>query len=132
MGLDPAEPQPSVSLWMELVDLAHGEEPHHRRLRHRLFVIFCALVFVDLVSTVFLWLIHGLMGDKRANLAALWHSFVWTTSQLLTGGSSLSAQREGAHVLEMALELLAVTAVAALAGSTAAFFLQKDAASGDN
>jgi hypothetical protein len=113
----------------ELLDPFVGTDDHHCRLRLRILAILCVVAAVDVAVTGAVWIAGGL-GEGRS-VTALGHALVWTTSQLLTGGSSLSAKTGLSHALEVLLELLAVTAVASLAASVTAFLQQKDSASGD-
>jgi hypothetical protein len=66
------------------------------------------------MSTV-VWLLH----DR--DLAG-WRAFVWTASQMLTGGSTLGVSSPEVHALGIVLQLWAVFAIAALAGALGAFF----------
>src|SRR5207249_2124939 len=113
-----------AELLVELVDPFVGHEPHHRRLHRRVAAISVTVAVIDLGVTVAMWAAHGL--ECVRTISALGDAFVWTTSQLLAGGSSLTATSALAHALEIVLEVFAVTLVAALAASVAAFFLQKD------
>lgn len=61
--------------------------------------------------------------------AGLGTSFIWTTSELLTGGTSVTPNRFWPHYLELVLELWAITAIATLAGSFGSFFQRLSAAS---
>jgi ABC-type phosphate/phosphonate transport system permease subunit len=81
---------------------------------------------LGLLVTWTMWAFHGL--EKSRSVEELFECAVWTASQLLTGGSSLQSGSALGHALEVILELWAITVVAALAASVAAFLMQKDAA----
>jgi hypothetical protein len=89
-----------------------GVSPH-RQLRGRLIAVVAVSVLLDLVVA---------LGVHAFGNSDLRHCFVWTTSQLLTGGAGVSVTPFWTHYLELVLEVWAVTAIAALAGSFAAFF----------
>jgi hypothetical protein len=75
---------------------------------------------LDAVVTVLV----ALFGD-----AGLGTSFIWTTSELLTGGTSVAPGRFWPHYVELVLELWAITAIATLAGSFGSFFQRLSAGS---
>jgi hypothetical protein len=85
----------------------------HRELRGRLLAVAVVSVALDVTVTLVL-----LVLDKTG----LGTSFVWTTSELLTGGAGVSISHFWPHYFELALQIWAVTAIAALAGSFGAFF----------
>src|ERR671929_2275227 len=58
-----------------------------------------------------------------------WAALFWTTTQLLTVSSQLpNPDSTGAHILDVLLELWAITAVTAVAGSFGAFFHHRTSA----
>jgi succinate dehydrogenase hydrophobic anchor subunit len=98
----------------EVVDL-RKDSAAHRHLRGRLTALALAIVSLYVVIGAIIWLV----GDEGL---AGWRAFAWTASQLLTGGSSLTAASPAAHALEGVLQIWAVFVIAALAGSFGAFF----------
>jgi len=99
---------------------------HHRRLHARVVGVGMATLMVGFFATWTMWAFHGL--EKSRSMEELLECAVWTASQLLTGGSSVQTGSALGHALEVLLELWAITVVAALAASVAAFLMQKDAA----
>ena len=87
--------------------------PPRRELRGRLLAVAIVSLVLDVVVTVSVALFGG---------AGLGTSFIWTTSELLTGGTSVTPGRFWPHYLELVLELWAITAIATLAGSFGSFF----------
>jgi hypothetical protein len=88
----------------------------HRELRARIRVLLMLTVAVDVVAMF----LADALNEKQ--LPTRWLAFVWSTSQLLAGGSSLQVSSGRGHFLEIGLQLWGAMAVAALAGSFAAFF----------
>ena len=78
------------------------------------------LALATLALYVVMSIVVALLDDKK--LDEDWEPFVWTASQLLTGGSSLSPSSAETHVVGVVLQVWAVFAIAALAGSFGAFF----------
>ncbi|HEX6678085.1 MAG TPA: hypothetical protein VF486_24095 [Actinomycetes bacterium] len=99
----------------ELRDLFRAQESH-AELGGRLLAVLLLSAAFDLAVTF----IVNAMDEKQ--LHSLWLAFVWTTSQLLTGGSSLGVESRLGHLWEIVVQLWGITFVAALAGSFAAFF----------
>jgi hypothetical protein len=96
------------------MDLA--TQPHHRFLGWLL----AASVAFDLVAALIaLAAEHG----HTAAFETYWRALFWTTTQMLTVSSQLpNPTSTVAHVLDVALELWAISVVTTAAGSWAAFF----------
>jgi hypothetical protein len=86
----------------------------HRELGGRLLAVATVSIVLDFVVAIVVRSTHA-ASDFR-------HAFVWTTSELLTGGAGVSIDGFWPHYLELLLQLWAVTAIGALAGSFGAFF----------
>jgi hypothetical protein len=95
----------------------------HKRLHARVLLLLMFTLLVDLLAAA---LISKIV--KEDNLTTFWTAFIWASSQLLAGGSSLTAMKTGGHWMEVVLEFFDITVVAALAGSFAAFFHERGAA----
>jgi hypothetical protein len=90
-----------------------SETSAHHELRGRLLALLLITFILDALGTVLLiWL--GNHSFRR--------SAVWSTSSLLTGGAALDIGGGRHYWFGLALELWAVTAVGAAAGSFGAFF----------
>jgi hypothetical protein len=105
----------------ELLGIARGWEGPHRDLRDRILIIALLTLVADVVgSSLVYWFEHGASGS---DIATFGDSIFWTTCQLLTVSSQLRAPLStGARVVDVCLELYAITVVTTLAGSWGAFF----------
>jgi hypothetical protein len=88
----------------------------HRELGGRFLAIATVSLLLDVAVTTLIWRTQA-TGDLR-------HAFVWTSSELLTGGSGVETHGFWPHYVELTLQGWAITAIAALAGSFGAFFHQ--------
>src|SRR4051812_9708727 len=104
----------------ELKDL-FGRSPEHKRLRDRIFILVLASAAIFLTVS---FTVHGL---DKSGLATrpLSDAFVWTASQMVAAGSSVAVASPWARVIEVLLQIYSVTVVGALAGSFAAFFVER-------
>ncbi|MEA2218315.1 MAG: hypothetical protein QOJ35_941 [Solirubrobacteraceae bacterium] len=97
--------------------------PTHRRLREHLVSIAIATVFVDATCTIAAFALER--HAPKTDVTTLADAAFWVTTQLLTVSSSVSNPiSTGAHVLDVGMEIYAITVVAALAGAFGSF-LQK-------
>ena len=101
--------------------MARGISPTHEHLRSRLVFLLVATVLVDAVASV---LILGFERHAdRTEITTLGDSLFWTSTQLLTVSSQLpNPISTPARVLDVFLQAYAISVVAMLAGSFAAFF----------
>ncbi len=98
-----------------------AETDTHLHLRQRLFKIGLVSVVVDLVCAVLAYYLerHG----PQTEIHSLWKAFFWTSTQLLTVSSQLkNPVTTGGQILDIFMEIYAITVVATLAGSFGAFF----------
>jgi ABC-type antimicrobial peptide transport system permease subunit len=95
--------------------------PTHRELRERLAVVFVVSVGVDLVCSVIAWAAeHGAQGTDIHSYGT---AIFWTTTQLLTVSSQMSNPLTSTgRILDVFMEIYAITAVTGLAGTFGAFF----------
>lgn len=93
----------------------------HRYLRDRLVLIALATVGVDAVCAIVAWLLER--HAPKTQVADIGTALFWTSTQLLTVSSSLANPlTTGGRVLDVFMEIYAITVVAALAGAVATFF----------
>jgi ABC-type phosphate/phosphonate transport system permease subunit len=107
----------------EVRDVLRAATPTHRRLRDHLTVVVIVTVGVDLVFTVlaFLFERHAAQTEVKTIGSALF----WTTTQLLTVSSSIkNPVSTVGRILDVLMEIYAITVIATLAGAFGAF-LQK-------
>jgi hypothetical protein len=106
--------------WNEFRDLFLGKEERHRRLHGRLLAVLGLSFILDFVVATVLFFVD----DKGGVYHNFGKALVYTTEQLVTGGSSfpISITSWWAHGLEVFLDIYMVTVVAAVAGSFASYF----------
>jgi hypothetical protein len=100
--------------------VARGSSRTHYHLRRRILIIFGSTAVFAVICTLLVYLVeHRAHGSE---IRSLWDSFIFTTSQLLTGSSVANPSTDLGKVLELVFDLWAITVVASLAGSFGAFF----------
>jgi hypothetical protein len=104
----------------EVLAVARGTTKTHYHLRRRLLIIFGATAVFSVICTfVTFFAEHHAKGTE---IHSLFDSFLFSTSQLLTGSSVANPTTDFGKVLELVFDLWAITVVASLAGSFGAFF----------
>jgi hypothetical protein len=105
----------------EIRAVARASTPSHAHLRERLVAVAVVTLVVDAVGSVLV-----LLSERHAagtEITNIGDSAFWTTAQLLTVSSQMvNPISTEARLVDLGLELYAITVVAALAGSFAAFF----------
>jgi hypothetical protein len=98
-----------------------GESRTHRFLRHRLMTLLVATVALDLVASLLMYMLeHDARGSGFRDLGG---ALFWVSAQLTTVSSQTpNPVTTGGRVLDVLLEVWAISVVATLAGSLAAFF----------
>ncbi len=104
----------------EVVAVARASSRTHYHLRRRILIIFGATAVFAVFCTFLVYLTEH--GAKHTEIHSLFDSFLFTTSQLLTGSSVANPHTELGKLLELIFDLWAITVVASLAGSFGAFF----------
>ena len=100
-------------------------EQRHRRLLARLGIVVAATAFVDAVGTVAIYFLERHAGGTEVH--SLGDALFFTTVQLLTVSSQLpNPLTAGGRIVDVVLELWAVSVVAGSAGAIAAFFQSGD------
>jgi hypothetical protein len=97
-----------------------GDEERHRRLHGRLLAILVVSLMLDAVVALCLFSLDT-FSEHGPN--SRWKALGWTSSQMLVGGSSFTAQSIPGHIVEVALQVYGITVIAAIAGSFASYFL---------
>ena len=114
---------PLASALRELRDVVRAATPTHRRLRGHLVAIALATIGVDLFCAViaFFFERHSTQTEIKTFGSALF----WTSTQLLTVSSNIkNPVSAGGRVLDVFMEIYAITVIAMLAGAFGSF-LQK-------
>src|SRR5215212_7153529 len=105
----------------ELGKVVRGETHTHRMLRSRLMFLFVATLALDVVGTALMYLFeHDARGSGFDDAGG---ALFWVSAQLTTVSSQMpNPVTTPGRVLDVAIELWAISVVATLAGSLAAFF----------
>jgi hypothetical protein len=104
----------------EVIRASEEDSPAHAHFRGRIAAIIWVTALIDVLATVAVYLVEH--GDQHTQMPRLFDAWLFTTSQLLTGGAVDSAVTHGGKVLTVLFDVYALTAVAALAGSFGQFF----------
>jgi uncharacterized oligopeptide transporter (OPT) family protein len=108
----------------EIYDVLRAATPTHRRLRGHLGTIATATVLVAAVCTL-----AALVLERNAphtEVRNVGDAAFWVSTQLLTVSSSLrNPVTTGGKLLDVAMEVYAITVVAALAGAFASFLQRR-------
>jgi hypothetical protein len=108
----------------EVRDVVRARTPTHARLRDSLVGIVLATVGVDLVCAVL-----ALVFERHASqtqVMSFGSALFWTSTQLLTVSSSIQNPiSTPARVLDVAMEVYAITVIAGLAGAMGAFLVKR-------
>ena len=112
---------PVVTAVREIGRVARADTDTHRHLRERILAVVALTIAVDLVCAVLVFLFerHAPGSDVKSFGSALFFS----STQLLTVSSQMANPLTTAgRVLDVAMEVYAITVVASLAGMFGAFF----------
>jgi hypothetical protein len=104
----------------EVIAVARGKTKTHYHLRRRIAIIFGATAVFAVLCTLVVYLTEH--DAKGTEIHSLFDSFLFSTSQLLTGSSVANPTTDAGKILELVFDLWAITVVASLAGSFGAFF----------
>jgi hypothetical protein len=108
----------------EVRDVARARTATHGRLRDRLVAVTLATLGVDLGCAVLALLFEH--HAKQTQIASFGSALFWTSTQLLTVSSSIQNPITPAgRVLDVAMELYAITVIATMAGSIGAFMVKR-------
>ena len=98
--------------------------PTHAHLRSRLASLVYATIVADVIGSVLV--LFADRHEPHSDVTNIGDSVFWTSSQLLTISSQMSNPiSTWARIIDVGLELYAITLVATLAGSFGAFFLRR-------
>jgi hypothetical protein len=108
----------------EFRDVVRAASPTHRRLRDSLVVIFVATVGVDLFCAIGAFLLER--HAQQTEINTFGSAVFWTTTQLLTVSSQIKNPiSAGGRILDIFMEIYAITVLATLAGSLGSFFQKR-------
>src|SRR4029077_418181 len=107
--------------WADAMRVVRGETPTHTHLRDRVIAIVTITLIVDLIASVAILMLERHAANTE--ITNFGDSIFWVTTQLLTVSSQLpNPIPAGARVIDIFLQAIAISVVATLAGSFAAFF----------
>ena len=108
----------------EARDVARAGTPTHGRLRDQLVAILIATVGVNLICAVLALLFE--QHEKQTQIKSFGSALFWTSTQLATVSSSVQNPISTAgRVLDVGMEIYAITVVATLAGAMGAFLVKR-------
>jgi hypothetical protein len=111
------------SAFRELRDVLRAATPTHSRLRDHLTAIALATLGVDLLCTLAAFLLER--HSPETDIKTFGSAFFWASTQLLTVSSQIKNPiSTGGRVLDILMEIWAITVIATLAGAMGSF-LQK-------
>jgi hypothetical protein len=107
----------------EVRDVLRASTPTHRRLRDHLVTIVVATVGIDLFCAIVAFLLER--HSQQTEIRTFGSAVFWTTTQLLTVSSQIKNPiSAGGRILDVFMEIWAITVIATLAGAIGSF-LQK-------
>ena len=107
----------------ELRDVLRAATATHRRLRDHLVTIVTVTVGIDLLCAIAAFLLER--HSPETEIKTFGSAFFWTSTQLLTVSSQIKNPISvGGRILDVFMEIWAITVIAALAGAFGTF-LQK-------
>ena len=99
----------------EVYDVARAATATHRRLRDHLVAIVVATIGIDLLCAIMAFLLER--HSQQTEIKTFGSAAFWTTTQLLTVSSQIKNPiSAGGRVLDVFMEIWAITVIAALAG----------------
>jgi|SRR6478736_826995 len=108
----------------EVREVLRAGTPTHSRLRDRLVGIALATVGFDIVCGVLAFLFEH--HEKQTQIESLGSALFWTTTQLLTVSSSIQNPISfPGRVLDVVMEIYAITVIGSLAGALGAFLVKR-------
>jgi hypothetical protein len=109
-----------ASAGREAYHVARASTTTHRRLRDRVTVIAVATLGVDLICAVVVLFLER--NAHETQIKTFGSALFWTSAQLLTVSSNLSNPiSTGGRILDIFLELWAITVIATLTGAVGSF-----------
>ena len=108
----------------EAREVARAGTPTHGRLRDQLVAVLVVTLGVDLVCAVLGLLFE--QNEKQTQVKSFGSALFWTSTQLLTVSSSVQNPIATAgRVLDVGMEIYAITVVATLAGAMGSFLVKR-------
>jgi TctA family transporter len=111
-------------LGVELHKFIRGSTHEHSKFRDRVVTTVLVTLAVDAIGSTLMYVFEH--GKKNSDIGSVFQGIFWVTTQLLTVSSQMkNPVTTGGRIVDMFLELWAITVVATVAGSFAAFLQKK-------
>ena len=108
----------------EVRDVIHAGTPTHARLRDRLVALALATVGFDIICALLAFLFEH--DQKQTQIKTVGSALFWTSTQLLTVSSSIQNPISfGGRILDVVMEIYAITVIGSLAGAFGAFLVKR-------
>lgn len=108
----------------EVRDIIRAGTPTHARLRDRLVAVALATMGFDMLCAVLAFLFEH--HQKQTQIKSLGSALFWTSTQLLTVSSSVQNPISlPGRVLDVLMEIYAITVISSLAGALGAFLVKR-------
>jgi hypothetical protein len=108
----------------EIRQIVSAGTPTHSRLRDRLVALAVMTVGVDLICALLALLFEH--GGKQTEVSSFGSAIFWTSTQLLTVSSNIkNPVTTPGRILDVAMEVYAISVVAGLAGSLGSFLIKR-------
>lgn len=116
-----AMPSPLRNFGREARAVAMADTATHLHLRERLAAVLAVSLVVDAIGSVLIYFFER--GRTVTGIHTFGDAVFWTSAQLLTVSSQMpNPVTTGGKIVDIFLEIWAITAVTAVAGSFGAFF----------
>jgi hypothetical protein len=108
----------------EVRDVLRASTPTHGHLRDRLVAIALATVGFDMICAVLAFVSE--QHQKQTQIKSLGSALFWTTTQMLTVSSNIQNPISfPGRVLDVVMEIYAITVIGSLAGALGAFLVKR-------
>ena len=108
----------------EAREVIRAGTPTHSRLRDRLVAIALVTVGFDMVCAILAFLFEH--HQKQTQIKSLGSALFWTTTQMLTVSSNIQNPISfPGRVLDVVMEIWAITVIGSLAGALGAFLVKR-------
>jgi hypothetical protein len=113
-----------ADLGREVRHVIRGTTDEHTKFRRRIATTVLVTLLVDAVGSVLMYFLEH--GEQGSQIGSPFQSFFWVTTQLLTVSSQMpNPVTTGGRIVDIFLEVWAITVVGTVAGSFAAFLQKK-------
>ena len=113
-----------LSAAREFGDVLRATTPTHRRLRDQLVAIIVATVGVDLLCAIAAFVLER--DSQQTDIKTFGSAAFWTTTQMLTVSSRIKNPISvGGRILDVFMEIYAITVIATLAGALGSFLQRR-------